>query len=94
MRDTADEIGGVTYTGGFNQFYGYGRLNAEPALNASPANQPPVAHAGLWVGAGGVRTPAGGGWDTHALPAAEIRRGLEARLDEVAAEIGADSDNG
>ncbi|MCK4905693.1 S8 family serine peptidase [bacterium] len=34
MCDTADEIGNVTYTAGFNEYYGYGRLNAYNALNS------------------------------------------------------------
>ncbi len=35
MRSTADKIGGATYAGGFNSFYGYGRINANAAVNAS-----------------------------------------------------------
>jgi subtilisin family serine protease len=34
MRNTADKIGDVVYSGGFNQFYGYGRVNAFTALNS------------------------------------------------------------
>lgn len=33
MRDSADEIGSVTYVAGFNQYYGYGRVNAAAALD-------------------------------------------------------------
>ncbi len=33
LRSTADQIGGVTYDGnGFNQYYGYGRVNAATAV--------------------------------------------------------------
>ncbi|WP_186775283.1 CBM96 family carbohydrate-binding protein [Rubripirellula tenax] len=32
MRASADKIGGVEYTNGFNNFYGYGRVNADSAL--------------------------------------------------------------
>jgi len=39
LRNSADEIGGVTYNGnGFNSFYGYGRLNAYKALSSFGAN--------------------------------------------------------
>jgi len=33
MRNSTDKIGRVTYTNGFNQFYGYGRLNAQAAVS-------------------------------------------------------------
>ncbi len=36
MRSTADKIGAVTYASGFNQFYGYGRINARVAVNQNP----------------------------------------------------------
>jgi subtilisin family serine protease len=32
LRDTAAKVGGVTYTNGFNQQYGYGRVDAAAAL--------------------------------------------------------------
>ena len=32
LRNSADKIGGVTYTSGFNSYYGYGRVNANTAL--------------------------------------------------------------
>ncbi len=32
MEESADKIGGVTYTSGFNPYYGYGRVNATAAL--------------------------------------------------------------
>ncbi|MBM4077815.1 MAG: hypothetical protein FJ267_19475, partial [Planctomycetes bacterium] len=32
MRATANKIGGVSYVGGFNSSYGYGRINANAAL--------------------------------------------------------------
>jgi subtilisin family serine protease len=32
MRNSADEVGDVLYLGGFNTFYGYGRVNAYQAL--------------------------------------------------------------
>ena len=35
LQGTADKIGGVTYTGGTNLFYGYGRVNAEKAVLAA-----------------------------------------------------------
>jgi subtilisin family serine protease len=39
LRNSAKEIGGVTYNGnGFNSFYGYGRLNAYEALISFGAN--------------------------------------------------------
>lgn len=47
MRYTCDHIGGVTYTGGlaglngWNQYYGYGRLNANAAVNLTAP--PPTA---------------------------------------------------
>lgn len=34
LRGTADQVGGVTYTAGRNNYYGYGRINANAALNA------------------------------------------------------------
>jgi len=34
MRDSADKIGGVSYSGGFNTYYGYGRINAYNALDS------------------------------------------------------------
>jgi subtilisin family serine protease len=43
MRDTAEKIGGVTYDGsGFNNFYGYGRINAHAALAgiSDPPSEP------------------------------------------------------
>jgi hypothetical protein len=40
LQNTADKIGGnngdTAYTNGFNNFYGYGRVNAEAALEAMP----------------------------------------------------------
>jgi hypothetical protein len=36
MRATCDKIGGVTYTNGTNNEYGYGRLNAHTALSNLP----------------------------------------------------------
>lgn len=33
MQASADQIGGVTYTSGFNSYYGYGRVNAQAALD-------------------------------------------------------------
>ena len=40
LRNTADKIGGVDYTGGRNDFYGYGRVNMRNALfnDSSGAN--------------------------------------------------------
>ncbi|MBL9164019.1 MAG: S8 family serine peptidase [Planctomycetaceae bacterium] len=42
MRSTADKIGGnngqTAYVAGFNQYYGYGRVNAAAALAATPAD--------------------------------------------------------
>jgi subtilisin family serine protease len=38
LRDTANKIGGVTYTAGFNQYYGYGRVDASAALAAVAAD--------------------------------------------------------
>lgn len=35
LQGTADKIGGVTYTGGTNLFYGWGRVNAEKAVLAA-----------------------------------------------------------
>jgi len=35
MHNTCDKIGGVTYTGGTNRFYGYGRVNAFKAVDAA-----------------------------------------------------------
>lgn len=35
LIDTADEVGGVTYTGGFHSRYGHGRVNALRALQAA-----------------------------------------------------------
>jgi hypothetical protein len=37
MRNTSDKVGGVTYTGGFNTYYGYGRANANAAVTAALA---------------------------------------------------------
>ncbi|MEO8497952.1 MAG: S8 family serine peptidase, partial [Planctomycetota bacterium] len=34
LRNTTDKIGNVTYSNGFNQYYGYGRVNAQAALAA------------------------------------------------------------
>jgi len=42
MRNTADKIGGVTYSGGFNAYYGYGRVNANAALAAVPSPTTPT----------------------------------------------------
>ncbi|MCC7376549.1 MAG: S8 family serine peptidase, partial [Verrucomicrobiales bacterium] len=36
MRNTADKIGPVPYVAGFNNEYGYGRINARAALDAIP----------------------------------------------------------
>ncbi len=44
MRNSCDQIGGVTYTAGFNQFYGYGRINASRALGIN--NHPVVTVPG------------------------------------------------
>jgi len=41
MRNSCDKIGAVTYTSGWNQYYGYGRVNAEGAL--SEAHTPTIA---------------------------------------------------
>ncbi len=35
MQDTAEEIGSVSYPGGWNQFYGHGRINAHQAVLAA-----------------------------------------------------------
>ena len=43
MRSTADKIGGVTYSGGFNSYFGYGRLNASAALLAIDTTAPTAA---------------------------------------------------
>jgi subtilisin family serine protease len=43
MRDTADKIGGVTYSNGFNPYYGYGRVNAAAALAAATPSLPDLA---------------------------------------------------
>ena len=43
MRDTADQVGGVTYTNGFNSYYGYGRLNAYAALRSMSDARPVLA---------------------------------------------------
>jgi glycosyl hydrolase family 113/subtilase family protein/beta-agarase/YXIM esterase-like protein/Big-like domain-containing protein/PKD domain-containing protein len=47
LRDTADEIGGVTYTDGFSSYYGYGRVNAEAAVASvlPPSSGPQVIAA-------------------------------------------------
>ncbi|MGA1869851.1 MAG: S8 family serine peptidase [bacterium] len=34
MKNTADKIGSVAYTDGYNKYYGYGRVNAQAALAA------------------------------------------------------------
>ncbi len=44
MRNSCDQIGGVTYTAGFNEFYGYGRINANRALGVN--NHPVVTVPG------------------------------------------------
>lgn len=54
---------------------------------------PTAPHAELLLGDSEVPNPFGSDLDTYASTAAVIRRGLESRLDEVAAEIGSDSDN-
>lgn len=36
LQNSADKIGGMTYTNGINFYYGYGRLNAEALLSAYP----------------------------------------------------------
>ncbi|MCB2153404.1 S8 family serine peptidase [bacterium] len=42
MRQSCDQIGGVTYSGGFNTYYGYGRINANLAVqNAAPGTPTP-----------------------------------------------------
>ena len=38
LQNSADKVGGVTYTNGFNTYYGYGRLNAATALNSPEMN--------------------------------------------------------
>jgi subtilisin family serine protease len=34
MRDSCDQVGGVQYINGHNEFYGYGRINAARAINS------------------------------------------------------------
>jgi len=46
LRNTADDLGSL----GWDQFYGYGRINALAAISLtqpSPPNQPPIANAGI-----------------------------------------------
>lgn len=59
MKNTADQIGGVTYTNGFNEYYGHGRVNAANALNA-------VTPRLYWDADGNTSTNIGGSgsWDT------------------------------
>ncbi|MCB2155419.1 S8 family serine peptidase [bacterium] len=42
MRDSCDEIGGVTYVGGFHNEYGYGRINANAAVALALAAPSPT----------------------------------------------------
>ncbi len=37
LHDSADEIGCQSYSGGYNKYYGHGRVNADAALAATPA---------------------------------------------------------
>ena len=38
LLTSADQIGGVTYSNGFNPYYGHGRVNAAAALAAVSAD--------------------------------------------------------
>jgi subtilisin family serine protease len=40
LTSTADKIGGVVYTDGYNKYYGYGRVNVDAALEAAPTPLP------------------------------------------------------
>ena len=55
MRDTADKVGRVTYSGGFNTYYGYGRINAAAALAAvAPAFNLSAPTSGTYTAGAGV----------------------------------------
>jgi subtilisin family serine protease len=38
LKASADKVGNVTYSSGFNQYYGFGRLNAAAAIAATPVD--------------------------------------------------------
>ena len=46
LHETAEKVGGVTYTGGFNDYYGYGRVNAYCALGGQGPRCPEQPKSG------------------------------------------------
>ena len=42
MQNNCEQIGAVPYIGGVNAYYGYGRINAAAALDATPPESPPI----------------------------------------------------
>jgi subtilisin family serine protease len=70
MRDSAEQIGGVTYDGnGFNEFYGYGRINAAAALAITPG------HVFVTQTGGATDVAESGATDTYTLRLPSIPNG-------------------